>query len=105
MFSKIECVVELVMEKGVLNWLIVILIKEMNFNLNKREFRDVIKLRYDWEIVDLLVMCICGDLFIVDYVMVCWYGGLIIYRYNEIRDLEVEMLCMVCIDVEIELVF
>ena len=34
--------------------------------------------------------------------MVCRHGGLIIQRYNEIRDLEVEMLRMVCTDVETE---
>ena len=44
---KIERVVELATEKGASNWLTVIPIKEMNFNLNKREFRDAIKLRYD----------------------------------------------------------
>ena len=90
------------MEKGALNWLTVIPIKEMNFNLNKREFRDAIKLRYDWEIADLLAMCTCGDLFTVDHAMVCQHGGLIIQRHNEIRDLEAEMLRMVCTDVEIE---
>ena len=74
----------------------------MNFNLNKREFRDAIKLRYDWEIADLPAMCTCGDLFTVDHAMVCRYGGLIIQRHNEIRDLEAEMLRMVCTDVEIE---
>ena len=36
--SKIECMVELAAEKGASNRLMVILIKEMNFNLNKREF-------------------------------------------------------------------
>ena len=65
--SKIERMVELAAEKGASNWLTVILIKEMNFNLNKREFRDAIKLRYDWEIADLPAMCICGDLFTVDH--------------------------------------
>ncbi|XP_015771253.1 PREDICTED: uncharacterized protein LOC107349577 isoform X2 [Acropora digitifera] len=55
--SKTERVVELATEKGASNWLTVIPIKEMNFNLNKREFRDAIKLRYDWEIADLLAMC------------------------------------------------
>ena len=34
--------------------------------------------------------------------MVCRRGGLIIQRHNEIRDLEAEMLSMVCYDVEIE---
>ena len=38
--SKTERAVELAS-----NWLTVIPIKEMNFNLNKREFRDAIKLR------------------------------------------------------------
>ena len=97
--SKTERTVELATEKGASNWLMVI---PMNFNLNKREFRDAIKLRYDWEIADLPAMCTCGDLFTVDYAMVCRHGGLIIQRHNEIRDLEAEMLRMVCTDVEIE---
>ena len=74
----------------------------MKFNLNKREFRDAIKLRYDWEIADQPAMCICGDLFTLDQAMVCRHGWLIIQKHNEIRDLEAEMLRMVCTDVEIE---
>ena len=100
--SKTECAVELATEKGASNWLTVILIREMNFNLNKREFRDAIKLRYDWEMADLPAMCTCGDLFTIDHAMVCRHGGLIIQRHNEIRDLEAEMLRTVCTDVEIE---
>ena len=57
-------------------------VKEMNFNLNKREFRDAIKLRYDWEITDIPAICTCGDLFTVDHAMVCRHGGLIIQRHN-----------------------
>ena len=34
--------------------------------------------------------------------MVCRYGGLIIQRHSEIRNLGAEMLRMVCTDVEIE---
>ena len=100
--SKTERAVELATEKGASNWLAVIPIKEMNFNLSKREFRDAIKLRYDWEIADQPAMCTCGDLFTVDHAMVCRHGGLIIQRHNEIRDLEAEMLRMVCTDVETE---
>ena len=44
--------VEQATEMGASNWLTVIPIKDLNFNLNKREFRDAIKLRYDWEITD-----------------------------------------------------
>ena len=80
----------------------VIPIKDLNFNLNKREFRDAIKLRYDWEITDTPKVCVCGDQFNVDHAMVCRRGGFIIQRHNELRDLEAEMLSMVCNDVEIE---
>ena len=100
--SKTERAVELATEKGASNWLTVIPIKERNFNLNKREFRDAIKLRYDWEIAHLPAMCTCGDLFTVDHATVCRHRGLIIRRHNEIRDLEAEMLRMLCTDVEKE---
>ena len=83
------------MEKGASNWLTVIPIKEIYFNLNKREFRDAIKLRYNWEITDIPAICTCGDLFTADHAMVCRRGGLIIQRHDEIRDLEAEMLHMV----------
>ena len=94
--------VELATEKGASNWLTVIPIKDLNFNLNKREIRDAIKLRYDWEITDTPKVCVCGDQFNVDHAMVCRRGGYIIQRHNELRDLEAEMLSMVCNDVEIE---
>ena len=46
-------------EKGGSNWLTVIPLKEMNFNLTQGEF----KLRYDWEITDKPSVCACGDIF------------------------------------------
>ena len=81
--GKTERAVELALEKGASNWLTVIPVKEMNSNLNKREFRDTIKLRYDWEITDTPAICTCGDLFTVDHAMVCRRGGLIIQRHND----------------------
>ena len=38
----------------------------------------------------------------VDHAMICQRGGLIIQRHHEIRDLEAELLDMVCYDVAIE---
>ena len=40
--------------------------------------------------------------FNVDHAMVCRRGGFIIQRHNELRDVEADMLSMVCNDVEIE---
>ena len=70
----------------------------MGFTLNKGEFRDALKLRYDWEIADKPSICVLGDVFNVDHAMVCRRGGC----HNELRDLEADMLSMVCHDVKIE---
>ena len=46
--------------------------------------------------------CICGDTFTVNYAMVCRRGGFIIQRQNELRDLEADMLNIVCHYVQVE---
>ena len=102
LLTKAKRAVELATEKGSSNWLTVIPLKELDYNLNKKEFRDAIKLRYDWEITDTPMICACGVQFSVDHAMVCQRGGFIIQRHNELRDLEAEMLRMVCNDVEVE---
>ena len=94
--------VELATEKESSYWLTVIPLKELDHNLNKKEFRDAIKLRYDWQITDTPKICACGVKFSVDHAMMCQRGGFIIQHHNELRDLEAEMLRMVCINVEVE---
>ena len=94
--------VTLASEKGASNWLTVIPNKDMDFDLNKREFKDAINLRYDWEISGIPSVCACGDRFTVDHSMICKRGGFIIQRHNELRDLEAELLNLVCNDVETE---
>ena len=97
---KTQRAVEFIKEKGASSWLSVIPLKEMNFTLNKREFRDAIKLRYGWEFNDIPTVCVCGDLFDADHAMICM--RYIIQRHNEIRDLEAEILRAVCTNVETE---
>ena len=50
---------------------LVITLKDMDFNLNKREFRDAVRLRYDWLISDNRSVCVCGSMFTVDHAMIC----------------------------------
>ena len=64
----------------------------MDYNLNKGEFRDAVKLRYEWEIADKPSVCVGGDTFNIDHAMICKRGGFIIQRHNELRDLEADML-------------
>ena len=94
--------VDLACEKGASSWLTVIPLKDMDFDLNKREFRDAVRLRYDWPIPDNPSVCVCGSMFTVDHAMICQRGGLVIQRHNEIRDLQAELLDMVCYDVKVE---
>ena len=72
--DKTQRVVDLPCEKGASNWLTVISFKDMDFDLNKREFRDAVRLRYDWPIPDNPSVCVCGSMFTVDNAMICQRG-------------------------------
>ena len=100
--NNIQRSMDLASEKGSSTWLTVLPIKENGFNLSKRDFRDAIKLRYNWPIEDIPSKCACGDMFTIDHAMVCRKGGFIIQRHNEVRDLEAELLEIVCKDVQLE---
>ena len=100
--DKKQRAVDLACEKGASNWLTVIPLKNMDFDLSKREFRDAVRLRYDWPITDNPSVCVCGSMFKVDHAMIYHRGCLVIQRHNDIRDLQAELLDMVCHDVQVE---
>ena len=60
--DKTQRTVELACKKGASSWLTVIPLKDMDFDLNKREFRDAVRLRYDWPIPDNPSVCVCGSM-------------------------------------------
>ena len=66
--------VDLATQKGASSWLTVLPIRDMNFDLNKSEFRDAVKLRYDWDVPDMPSGCVCGAHFNVDHAMICKKG-------------------------------
>ena len=88
--------------QGASNWLSVIPLAEHGFNLNKREFRDALSLRFNRSLRGLPSHCPCGQKFDVNHAMNCKRGGFIIMRHNDIRDFEANLLRKVCNDVEIE---
>ena len=76
-----------------------------NFDVNKSEFQAVVKLRYKWEVPDTPSIFVCGDIFNVDYAMICKCRWFVIQRnghYDKFRDLQAEPISMVCKDVEVE---
>ena len=58
--EKTRRAVDLTAEKGASSWMTVIPVKEMDLNLNKREFKDAdaVHLRYDWQISDVPNACV-----------------------------------------------
>ena len=99
---KIPRALDLATEKGSSAWLTVLPLQDLGFDLNKSEFCDAVKLRYDWPVEDIPSTCACGEAFTIDRSMTCKLGGFITQRHNELRDLEAEFLSMVSSDVEIE---
>ena len=63
--DKTQRTVDLACKKGASSWLTVIPVKDMDFDLNEREFRDAVSLRYDWPIHDNPSVCVCGSMFTV----------------------------------------
>ena len=50
---KTQRALNLATEKGSSAWLTVLPLKDLGLNLNKKEFRDAVKLRYDWPVEDI----------------------------------------------------
>ena len=96
---------DLLAGRGSSAWLTVFPLQDLGFNPNKREFRDAVRLRYDWPVEDIPSTCACGEAFTVDHSMICKLGGFITQRHNELRDLEAEFLSMVCNDVYLFICF
>jgi len=63
--NNMKRVLDLSSEKGLSVWLTVVPLQDLGFNLNKRGFRDAIKLPYDWPIEDIPTRC--GDIFYVGH--------------------------------------
>ena len=99
---KTKRAIDLASEKESSVWLTVLPLREMSFNLNKREFRDAIKLLYDWPVDDVPSTCVCGEVFTIDHAMICRRGGFVIQRHNELRHLEAEPLSTVCSAVKLQ---
>ena len=62
-------------DKGASSWLNAMPLADKSLALNKQEFRDSLRLRYDLPLVDLPSHCICGDKFTVSHALSCKKGG------------------------------
>ena len=67
---KTKQALKLAKEKGSSVWLVALPLQEQGFNLSKREFRNAVKLRYDWLFDDMPSACACGENFTVEHAMI-----------------------------------
>ena len=89
-------------ERGASSWLTALPLKALGYSLNKREFRDSLRLRYGWEIPDLPRSCVCGSRNTIEHTLDCKRGGFVSLRHNDLRDTEARLLDEIAYDVQIE---
>ena len=89
-------------ECGVSNWLTTIHLKEWGYDLNKQQFWDAIRIRYNWNLERLPTDCICGEKFNLSHALSCKKGGMVTLRHNELRDITATLLKEICHDVRTE---
>ena len=89
-------------ECGSYNWLTTLPLKDHDYNLNKEEFWDALRIRYNWPLPRLPSECACGCKFDLSHALSCKKGGFIALRHNEVRDITALFLKEVCHDVKKE---
>ena len=74
-------------------------LKEFGYDLNKEQFWDALRNRFNWVIPKLPSECACGSKFNVQHAISCKKGGFVTLRHNEVRDITTSLLNEVCKDV------
>ena len=90
------------LERGSSKWMTTLPLIEFWFTLNKQEFQDSLRLRYNWPIPRLPALCSCRSKFDTQHAMPYEKGGFVTLRHNKIRDVTATLLSEVCKDVATE---
>ena len=91
--------VELNKEPGASSWLTTLPLADEGYHLNKQCFRDLIRIRYGWNLQRLPSSCECGTLFFIEHALSCKKGGFVSMRHNQIHNFTSKALREVCHDV------
>ena len=93
---------DLASEKHASLWLTTLPIKDEGYTLTKQQFRDLIRLRYGWQLKLLPGRCACGSTFNIEHALSCKKGGFVSLRHNHLRNITAKWLTECCKDVRIE---
>ena len=94
--------VEQAKDEGASSWLNTLPIREQQLDLNKGQFVDAVRLRYNQPLKNLPSHCPCGSKFNVEHALNCKKGGFVAQRHDQLRDMFTNLLGRVCKDVEAE---
>ena len=89
-------------DKGASSWLNAIPYENQGLVLNKQEFRDALRLRYNMPLSDLPQNCPCGSSFNVNHALSCKKGGFDAQKHDNVRDFLTMLLSKVCHNVQAE---
>ena len=84
------------------SWLNAMPLEEHGLALNKQEFRDSLRLRYNLPLSNLPNHCACGDRLTVSHALSCKRGGFVVQRPDGIRELLTLLISRICKNVKIE---
>ena len=74
-------------QPGCNNWLNIIPIEEFNYNLNKQQFLDEVRIRYQLPLPNLPTRCPCGEKCDTQYAMSWKNRGFVALCHNKLRDI------------------
>ena len=89
-------------DKGASSWLTAVPLVDQGLVLNKQEFRDSLRLRYNMPLSDLPSKCVCGEKYTVCHALSCKKGGFVVQRHDGVLNLLTSLIGKVCTYVEVE---
>ena len=89
-------------DKDANSWLTAVPLVDQGLVLNKQEFRDSLRLRYNMPLSDLPSKCVCGEKYTVCHALSCIKGRFVAQRHDGVRNLLTSLIGKVCTNVEVE---
>ena len=89
-------------DKVVSSWLTAVPLDSQGLVLNKQEFRDSQRLRYNMPLSDLPSKCVCGEKYTVCHALSCKKGGFVAQTHDGVRNLLTSLIGKVCTNVEVK---
>ena len=89
-------------DKGASSWLTAVPLVDQGLVLNKQEFRDSLRLRYNMPLSDLPSKCVCGEKYTVCHALSCKKGRFVAQRHDGVRNLLTSLIGKVCTNAEVD---